>query len=1005
MIRTTTIQLTMAILAMLPGRAEVVPNVAKERWAILCPQPPSPLESLAAREIRRYVYLRTGQLIPIHQTDRSFPDKLNTIIVAQKNSPVVLSLSLETPVSLPLLEPEAYLLKSISRNGRQVVLAVGGDNLGTLYAAYRLAEYLGVRFYLHGDVIPDGQVELKFPELAGDGKPLFRLRGIQPFHDFPEGPDWWSRDDYFAVISQLPKLRMNFIGLHTYPEGRPTAEPSVWIGLPEDIGERGQVEFSYPTSYHNTRRGDWGYAPKKTSEFLFGASQLFECDDYGPGVMGGFLPQPDTPLRRNAVFNRTGDMLREAFHHARQLGVKTCVGTETPLIVPKLVAEKLKAQGGSPTNAAVIQELYEGIFLRAARAYDLDYYWLWTPEDWTWKGAKPADIQATTNDLFAAIAAAEKIKAPFRLATCGWVLGPQSDRAMFHKILPKDVIVSCINREVGKTPVEKGFAEVSGRSKWAIPWLEDDPALTIPQLWVGRMRRDGADALRYGCDGLMGIHWRTRILSPNVSALAQAAWEQGEWNASPSLTPESPRIAGPVGGRIAVFTNAIAGTDDASLYQTVRYDVSAYHLQIPDGPCNVTLKFCEPHYDEAGKRVFDVKLQGKMVAQQLDVFARVGQNHALDLSFSDIEVTNGWLDIDFVPRIEYPFIAAISVQAASTNQNINCGGEAYKEYTADLPALPSPATVFPRIDDFYGDWALAHFGLEVASQAAAIFTNLDGRLPRPADWVRGPGGITPDKRPWEKVRKEYDFVDALARLRPNVKGAGNLERFDYWLNNFRYLRAMAQVNCTWFLFTNAVARATAEEDPAARQALARKAALPLRVELVRHVGEVYQFLLPTISNPGELGTIANWEQHLLPDLLEKPAKELAELLGENLPAEAQPSYGYRGPLRVIVPTVRSSIAAGETLVLKIILLAEQPPREATLHSRSLGEGKFARTKLTHIARGVYSAKLPALAENETGLEYYIEAVPRKGRAVYFPSTAPEMNQTLVVQPLGLATAK
>ncbi len=855
--RTIFMQLAIAISAMLPGSVRAAPTAtAKEGWTIFCPQSPSPLESLAAREVRRYVYLRTGQLIPIQQTDRSLPDKSNAIVVARRDSPVVSSLPLETPASLSTLEPQGYLLKTIPWNRRQVVLVVGGDDVGTLYAAYRLAELLGVRFYLHGDVTPDGKVELKFPNWAEEGKPLFKLRGIQPFHDFPEGPDWWNRDDYFAIISQLPKLRMNFIGLHTYPEGRPNAEPTVWIGLPEDIGEGGQVKFSYPSSYQNTQRGNWGYAAKKTSEFLFGAAELYERDDFGPDAMGGFLPEPDTPEKCNAVFNRTGAMLRDAFRHAHQLGIKTCVGTETPLVVPKLVAEKLKARDKSPTNAAVIQALYEGIFRRATQAYDLDYYWFWTPEDWTWKGSNGADIQTTTNDLFAAIAAAEKVKAPFQLATCGWVLGPPEDRARFDKILPKEVAVSCINREVGKTPVEKGFAEVNGRSKWAIPWLEDDPALTVPQLWAGRMRRDAADALRYGCDGLMGIHWRTRILSPNVSALAQAAWEQGDGNTS-----------------------------------------------------------------------------------------------------------------------------------------------------ALQPAQPPPTPVLPRTDDFYGDWALAQFGLEVASQTAATFIKLDGRLPRPADWVHGPGGIKPDKRPWENVRKEYEFVDLLAALRPKVKGAGHLERFDYWLNNFRYLRAMAQVNCTWFLFTHAMSKAKAEEDPAARKQLARQTALPLRVELLQAVGEVYQYLLATISNPGELGTIANWEQHLLPGLLETPGKELAELLGEDLPADAQPSRAYCGTLRVIVPTVRSSIAAGEALELKVIILAERPPREATLYSRSLGEGTFAHTKLTHLARGVYSATLPVPGEDKTGLEYYIKVVPRKGRPVYFPATAPAMNQTLVVQPSCLATAK
>ena len=45
---------------------------------------------------------------------------------------------------------------------------------------------------------------------------------------------------------------------------------------------------------------------------------------------------------------------------------------------------------------AVVQELYEGIFHRAAEAYPLDYYWFWTPEGWTWSGVKEEEINATT---------------------------------------------------------------------------------------------------------------------------------------------------------------------------------------------------------------------------------------------------------------------------------------------------------------------------------------------------------------------------------------------------------------------------------------------------------------------------------------------------------------------------------------------------------------------------------------------------------------------------------
>lgn len=72
------------------------------------------------------------------------------------------------------------------------------------------------------------------------------------------------------------------------------------------------------------------------------------------------------------------------------------------------------------------------------------------------------------------------------------------------------------------------FAKINDRGKWEIPWMDDD-GLILPQLWIGRTHRDAADAEASGCNGLFGIHWRTRILSMNISCLAKAAWNQS-WN-------------------------------------------------------------------------------------------------------------------------------------------------------------------------------------------------------------------------------------------------------------------------------------------------------------------------------------------------------------------------------------------------------------------------------------------------------------------------------------------
>ncbi|MEA3368455.1 MAG: hypothetical protein U9R68_10125, partial [Planctomycetota bacterium] len=458
----------------------------------------SALEALAAREVRRYVYLRTGEVLPIVRP-KALPESGNAIVVGAGPPDVSEALDEHVPqrvkqsLKKTVREPGAHALLTARPPGRTVVLIGGSSPIGTLYGAYRLAEHMGVRFYMHGDVVPDERTTVAalfkhLERLEEVNEPIFKTRGIQPFHDFPEGPDWWDADAYKAVIAQLPKMRMNFFGLHTYPEGGPNAEPTTWIGLPRDIGNGAAVKHSYPSSYQNTLRGNWGYKAKKTSQWTHGAANLFDRDAYGADVMRGLCPQPTKPEPCNELFGRVGEMLGEAFTFAHRLGVKTCVGTETPLKIPAKVQERLKALGKDPKDPKVMQELYEGIFRRITQAYPLDYYWFWTPEGWTWRGPKQEQVDATLADLGAALAAHKQVEAGFTLATCGWVLGPPEDRALFDEHLPKAMPMSCINRQVGKSPVEPGFADVRGRPKWAIPWLEDDPNLLAPQLWAGRMR-------------------------------------------------------------------------------------------------------------------------------------------------------------------------------------------------------------------------------------------------------------------------------------------------------------------------------------------------------------------------------------------------------------------------------------------------------------------------------------------------------------------------------------
>jgi hypothetical protein len=200
----------------------------------------------------------------------------------------------------------------------------------------------------------------------------------------------------------------------------------------------------------------------------------------------------------------------------------------------------------------------------------------------------------------------------------------------------------------------------------------------------------------------------------------------------------------------------------------------------------------------------------------------------------------------------------------------------------------------------------------------------------------------------------------------------------------------------WARFNEVMEMAKKESDADARQKLAREAALPMRKALIQQTGRVHELLLATITTTGGMGTVANWQQHLLPSLLAEPGKELAALLGEELPADAEPIATGAGSARIMVPTVRTVLMADEDLTLKVMLVNAGESAKAVLRWRPLGRGRFNQTPLEHVARGVYTVTLPAARFEAQDLEYYIAAKPSRGDTLVFPATAPRLNQTVII---------
>jgi hypothetical protein len=1009
----------------------------------------SAMEQLAARELNRYLYLRTGVL------PASLPQN-GRIIVGSKDSPL---LENELRAEADQLKSQEFLIKTKSEGGKKTWWIIGGDDLGALYGSYRFLEQLGIRFYLHQDVVPAASSEMVIPDIKETGKPLFELRGLNPWGGHAEGIDTWSTDQFKAVMSQMVKMRMNVIKIHSYPASGPS-EPGVWAGLPEDVKENGDVTFSPTASFWHTSVKKWGYKPRKTSEYRFGGSLLFETDEWGAPVMEG-SPMPNTVENRNELFNRTGKFWNEVFGFAKTMGIKTALGTEIgirdafPLmntlkpgerldlhkhgpvsLIGKELSEHIREKGKDPAAPAVLEEIYTGLFRRISSTHPLDYYVLYVPERWYWRYVFPQMFEILVKEWKIALKAFEKENPPFQLASSGWQIGPDFDHTAFDRALPKNIAITEMSGAYD-APVDPAFGKMQGRPKWAIPWIEEDSAMLTPALWTGRVRKDAADALAYGCTGLLTLHWRTLINEPAADALSKATWSQEGWNPEFGKTnPQPPKstfhVEGPISPEINQLTIGYQNqltpsttipedqpikdaktTGSPGVYRSAWVGLTRYWLQVPNGTYQVTLKFAEPDFDRSGERIFDVSVQEKKMIEGLDLAERTGRYSALDVNIKPVEVKDGWMQIDFDAKAGKSLLSGIEIKGKDYERLINCGGPDIENFKGDKTMwLPTKNFLWGKYtwgyagqfheqrglpsDDHYQDWALANFGKSVGPKAAEIFTALDGRMPIPSSWAGfagdGAGGLMPDPRPWDLVSKEYAFVNEFEALRPKVEGSDNLERFDFWLNQFRYTRATARACCTWGQLDAVLKQMREEKDKEKQKTIAETKALPLLIELVAQVKEAYQLLLATITEIGGMQTVLNWEGHNQLLGIETHGQEIAAILGTELPPAAIPAKEYQGESRLIVPTVRSVLEPDEPLRLKSIVLDNAAPKSLRLFWRPLGKGEFQAIEAKPLGRGVYEFELTSPNED---FEYRIEAETQAGKKLRWPITAPERNQTVV----------
>ena len=108
----------------------------------------------------------------------------------------------------------------------------------------------------------------------------------------------------------------------------------------------------------------------------------------------------------------------------------------------------------------------------------------------------------------------------------------------------------------------------------------------------------------------------------------------------------------------------IAGAEDSQLYKSQRFQSSEFSYSIPlsNGNYTVELKMAELYYASSDSSVFDINIEGSTVIEKLDVFEESKRYVAHDEAVN-VTVTDGELNISFIPSVGEAFISAFKVIA------------------------------------------------------------------------------------------------------------------------------------------------------------------------------------------------------------------------------------------------------------------------------------------------------------------------------------------------------
>lgn len=389
----------------------------------------------------------------------------------------------------------------------------------------------------------------------------FNIRGVLPWHNFLSGPTSWNLNDYEKYLDKCKEENINFIGFHNYTGGGERyatyVEPMIKI----------EYKHIIPQAYFdNSQTSRWGYLPMEVKNYAYNTDKIFSLPKEATAFGSDASITSRTKIEH---YEKAQKLMQEVLKMAHERGISMAMGFEFGVIPPEYFS--LNTYGDCfywPGESNMIpnptkqysKDIHYAALDNILETYpNIDYIWMWLNEH-SFMGVnldnalqdsaylkifnhnKHYFLEASeASSKFIGVWALEYMKMTYnylkskranvKIILGGWGGSHQLPSILkgLDRALPQEIIFSCLNPDLGKSPQPNFLADIAKHRKvWAVPWLEGDHQLWHFQPRVNMMRKHVKLAAQQKLDGVVAIHWRTEEPRFNFKTFAYFASNKKE---------------------------------------------------------------------------------------------------------------------------------------------------------------------------------------------------------------------------------------------------------------------------------------------------------------------------------------------------------------------------------------------------------------------------------------------------------------------------------------------